>query len=161
MSQDPLALPRILNLLINLLPLWLILAAIFTGHRVRRKRERFLADEEAHFAEKISVLNSATPPANSRCAGLVSGCAAVANNYFMLFCSGWKHLFGGELKSFTRLGSDARRLATVRMLREAEALGADMVCNLRFETALIQTGTNRNGAGVELIAYGTAVITEK
>ena len=68
-----------------------------------------------------------------------------------------KHIFGGELKGYTGMCSDARRLALVRMLREAEQQGADGVCNVRFETAAICSANNqKESGGVELIAYGTA-----
>ena len=54
--------------------------------------------------------------------------------------------------------SDARRLALVRMLQEAEAAGANAVFNIRYETATIIAANNqKQSGGVELIAYGTAV----
>ena len=97
------------------------------------------------------------PPGACSSASLVTGAAVIANNYFVSFASSFKHVFGGEMKGYSGMCSDARRLALVRMLRDAEKLGANTVCNVRFETATIGTGDkNQKSAGVELIAYGTA-----
>ena len=65
-----------------------------------------------------------------------------------------------EMKGYTGMCSDARRLALVRMLQEAEHFGANAVCNVRFETSTINSGEARKkSGGVELIAYGTAFRT--
>ena len=47
--------------------------------------------------------------------------------------------------------SEARALATKRMVEEAEALGADAVVNIRYASSAIMQGA------AEVIAYGTAV----
>ena len=61
-------------------------------------------------------------------------------------------------KRYTGMCSDARRIALVRMLQEAEQLDADAVYNVRFETSTVNSGEKRKSSGgVELIAYGTAV----
>jgi uncharacterized protein YbjQ (UPF0145 family) len=89
---------------------------------------------------------------------LVTGSVVIATNYFISFISSFKHLFGGEMKGYTGMCSDARRIALVRMLQEAEQLGADAVYNVRFETSTVNSGEKRKSSGgVELIAYGTAV----
>lgn len=94
---------------------------------------------------------------NSSSPALVSGAAVIAGNYFVSFVSLFRHLFGGELKGYTGMCSDARRLALVRMLYEAERMGADAVCNIRFETSTINSAEQKQkAAGVELIVYGTA-----
>jgi uncharacterized protein YbjQ (UPF0145 family) len=47
--------------------------------------------------------------------------------------------------------SQARALATKRMVKEAEALGADAIINIRYASSAIM----QNAA--EVIVYGTAV----
>lgn len=47
--------------------------------------------------------------------------------------------------------SEARALATKRMVEEAEALGADAIVNIRYASSAIMQGA------AEVIAYGTAV----
>ena len=46
---------------------------------------------------------------------------------------------------------EARNLATQRMVKEAEALGADAVVNIRYVSASVMQGA------AEVLAYGTAV----
>ncbi|MFC1887689.1 YbjQ family protein [Candidatus Cloacimonadota bacterium] len=60
-------------------------------------------------------------------------------------------VLGGELTEYTEMMGEARRLATDRMLAQAEELGADAVINLRYMT------TSVIGSAAELLAYGTAV----
>ena len=63
----------------------------------------------------------------------------------------FKTLVGGELKAYNELMSEARNLATQRMIAEAEALGADAIVNIRYASSAIMQGA------AEIIAYGTAV----
>ena len=140
------------------LPLLLLGCTWLTQHLIIGARRRFLAEREAYFRERIQLTNlkqSSGRDCFAPC--LVTGAAVIANNYFISFLSGFRRFFGGEMKGYTGMCSDARRLALVRMLQDAEKLGADAVCNVRFETASISTGESRQKAGgVELVAYGTA-----
>ena len=58
---------------------------------------------------------------------------------------------GGEIESYTDMLTEARQLATKRMVDEAEALGADAVVNIRYASASIMQGA------AEITVYGTAV----
>jgi len=60
-------------------------------------------------------------------------------------------ILGGELIEYTEMMGRARKVATDRMIAEAEELGADAVINIRFVT------TSVIGSAAELLAYGTAV----
>ena len=51
----------------------------------------------------------------------------------------------------------ARREAVVRMLRQAQEHGANVVWNVRIETSTIQGKQKGKSAGVEVMAYGTAM----
>ena len=149
----------IFNISFNIgVPLVLLAATWMTQHRIIRARRKYLSEQEAHFRETIPMTNLKQFPSDACCRSiLVTGAAVIANNYFVSFASAFKHIFGGELKGYTGMCSDARRLALVRMLREAEQLGANGVCNVRFETATITSANNpKQSGGVELIAYGTA-----
>ena len=140
-------------------PLALLFATWLTYHSVTSSRRKYLENRENYFRGRIIQTNLKTLP-GWKCSYpvMVSGSAVIANNYFISFIAGFKHLFGGELKGYTAMCSDARRLAVIRMLEETEALGANMVLNIRFETATITSANNqKQSGGVELIAYGTAV----
>lgn len=139
-------------------PLLLLGGSWLIQHLIVSSRRKYLAAEEAYFRKRIPMTNLKRFP-ESGCSdpALVTGAAVIANNYFVSFASAFKHIFGGELGGYTDMCSDARRLALVRMLEEAEHLGADGVCNVRFETAAITSANNpKQSGGVELIAYGTA-----
>ena len=143
-----------------ILPAILLGATWITQHNIVRARRKMLSEQEEYFRKRIPLTNLKQFPAGSSSATLVSGAVVIADNYFISFVAGFKHLFGGEMKGYTGMCSDARRLALVRMLQEAEHFGANAVCNVRFETSTINSGEARKkSGGVELIAYGTAFRT--
>ena len=60
-------------------------------------------------------------------------------------------IVGGELTEYTEMMGRARRVATDRMMNQAERLGADAIINVRYMT------TSVVGSAAELLVYGTAV----
>jgi uncharacterized protein YbjQ (UPF0145 family) len=68
--------------------------------------------------------------------------------------AGLKNIVGGELKGYTELLEDARGEAVERMKKQASAVGANAVLNVRFSTSSVAQGA------AELFAYGTAVVLE-
>ena len=145
------------------LPLLLLVGTWLIHWLGGRSRRRHLDEQEAYFRERVRMTNLKRFP-ESGCFDpqLVTGSAAIANNYFVAFLAGFKHLFGGELKGYTQMCDEARRLALVRLLQEAESIGANAVYNVRFETAtIVSAQNNKQSGGVELIAYGTAVREER
>ncbi len=83
--------------------------------------------------------------------GMVRGNTVRAKNFVRDFTQGIRNIFGGELKAYSDLMTDAREEAVGRMVQEAQRLGADAVVNVRFTTSQITKG------GAEILAYGTAV----
>ena len=139
-------------------PLLLIVGSWLIHRSIENSRHKYLDNQEAYYRNRIRLTNLKLFPNNCDSAVLVSGSAVIASNYFISFVSQFKHIFGGEMKGYTQLCTDARRLALVRLLQDAEHAGANMVYNVRFETATISAGNNRKQTGgVEMIAYGTAV----
>jgi len=86
--------------------------------------------------------------------GLVQGSTVRAKNVGRDILASLKNLVGGELKGYTELLNEAREEATSRMVRQAEAAGANAILNIRFSTSSITQGA------AELFAYGTAVVVE-
>ncbi|MBR4665939.1 MAG: YbjQ family protein [Lentisphaeria bacterium] len=155
--------PSIVADLISLaIPVVLLFGTWLAHRRVNTSRRKYLEEQEQYFRKRLLQTNLKTfPPGKCSDPVLVSGTAVIANNYFVSFAAGFKQVFGGEMKGYTRMCSDARRLAMVRMLQEAEAAGANAVFNVRYETATIISANNqKQSGGVELIAYGTAVRME-
>ena len=83
--------------------------------------------------------------------GIVKGSTIQTTHFGKDFMSAMKTLVGGELTGYQELLTNARQLATKRMVDEAEALGADAVVNVRYASASVMQGA------AEVICYGTAV----
>jgi uncharacterized protein YbjQ (UPF0145 family) len=83
--------------------------------------------------------------------GLVKGNTVRAKWFGKDILAGLRNLVGGELIEYTEMFTEAREEALSRMVKDAEALGADAVVNVRFVTSQITQGAS------ELLAYGTAV----
>ena len=83
--------------------------------------------------------------------GLVKGTVVQSKNVGKDFMAGMKTLVGGEITGYTEMLTEARQLATKRMVDEAAAMGADAVINVRFGSSAVMQGA------AEVIAYGTAV----
>jgi uncharacterized protein YbjQ (UPF0145 family) len=62
-----------------------------------------------------------------------------------------RNLTGGEVKEYTKMLAEAREQAIDRMVEEAQALGADAIVGVRFQTSEMMSGA------AEMLCYGTAV----
>lgn len=83
--------------------------------------------------------------------GLVKGNVVQAKNIGRDIMAGFKNIAGGEIKGYTEMLSEAREIATERMIKDAASMGADAVINVRYDSSSVLDGT------CEIIAYGTAV----
>lgn len=91
---------------------------------------------------------------------LVSGEIAIGADYFKEYISSIKSFFGGRLSSYEPILDRARREAMLRM-RE-RALGADIIVNVRLDTANLNAISNvKQPARLSIFAYGTAITYEK
>ena len=91
------------------------------------------------------------PGKNVEALGIVKGMVVQSKNIGKDFMAGMKTLVGGEIVGYTEMLTEARQIATKRMVDEAEALGADAIINIRFGSSSVMQGA------AEVIAYGTAV----
>ena len=83
--------------------------------------------------------------------GLVKGTTVQSKHIGRDFMAGMKTIVGGEIKGYTEMLSEARKIATERMIAEAESLGADAVVGIRYGSSEALQGA------AEILAYGTAV----
>jgi len=92
----------------------------------------------------MTIVNTETIPGKTVVAvkGLVQGNTVRAKNIGRDIAAGFKNMVGGELKGYTELLTESRRL------------GANAVVNVRFSTSAITSGAS------EMMAYGTAVVAE-
>jgi uncharacterized protein YbjQ (UPF0145 family) len=86
--------------------------------------------------------------------GLVQGSTVRAKHIGKDLFASLKNIVGGELKAYTELLQESRDEALERMVKQAQAVGANAVLNVRFATSSITQGA------AELFAYGTAVVLE-
>jgi uncharacterized protein YbjQ (UPF0145 family) len=68
--------------------------------------------------------------------------------------AGFRNIAGGEVHEYSKLLGESREQAVDRMIEEAQALGADAVIAVRFQTSMVMTGA------AEMLCYGTAVKLE-
>ena len=83
--------------------------------------------------------------------GLVKGTVVQSKNIGRDFMAGMKTLVGGEIVGYTEMLTEARQIATKRMVDEAEAMGADAIIGVTFGSSVVMQGA------AEIVAYGTAV----
>lgn len=83
--------------------------------------------------------------------GLVIGNVVRSKNVGRDIMAGLKSIAGGELKGYTEMMAEARKIATDRMIEEATKLQADAVIGVRYVSSEIVQGAS------EITAYGTAV----
>lgn len=69
--------------------------------------------------------------------------------------AGLRSIIGGEIHEYTKLLEDARTHAVERMVKNAEAKGANAVIMMRFDSSEIGQIMS------EIVAYGTAVVLEE
>jgi uncharacterized protein YbjQ (UPF0145 family) len=65
--------------------------------------------------------------------------------------AGLKSIVGGEIRGYTEMLTEARNIATDRMIEQATMLGADAIVGVRYTTSAIVDGAS------ELLVFGTAV----
>ena len=83
--------------------------------------------------------------------GIVKGTIVQTKNFGKDFMAGMKTMVGGEITGYTEMLTEARQIATKRMVDEAEAISADAIVGVRYGSSQIMQGA------AEVIAYGTAV----
>jgi len=86
--------------------------------------------------------------------GLVRGSSIRTRHIGRHFVAVLRTAAGGEVKEYTKMLAEAREQAIDRMVEEAQALRADAVVCVRFQTAEVLA------AAAEMLCYGTAVRME-
>ena len=69
--------------------------------------------------------------------------------------AGLRSIVGGEITEYTTLLEEARRHAVDRMVQNAQAMGANAIVMMRFDSSEIGQVMS------EIVAYGTAAVVEK
>lgn len=86
--------------------------------------------------------------------GFVRGATIHAKHVGRDIAASFKTLVGGEIKGYTEMMEEARKVAIGRMVEQAESLGANAIVGMRISSSAVMAGA------AEIIAYGTAVVIE-
>lgn len=142
------------------LPLVILIFAYLVGNYLEKQHFRRLRRREAAL-DGFPVTTFAAMPAEWQVerAEMVSGNVVVSLDYFKRVIAGLRSIIGGRVKTYEPLLDRARREALLRMTESAKDRGYDAVINVRLETSRLAnaTGNGKGTAGVEMLAFGTAV----
>ncbi len=129
----------------------LVLLTVAAEHGKGRNGERELPNIKT--GSRMLIQTSAEVPGRKviKTLGLVQGHTIFAIWIGRDLSALVRLILGGELIEYTEMMGHARKIATSRMVANAEKLKADAVINLRFMTTSVM------GSAAELLAYGTAV----
>ena len=150
-----------LNLFLNFgLPLVLLMAAYFVGSMIERAHFRNIRIRESQY-HGYPVVSFDTMPDDWTVSDstMVAGNIVVSLDYFKRVIAGLRSLVGGRIKTYEPLLERARREALLRMTESARRPGYDAIFNVRLETSRLANsrGDGNGTAGVEMLAFGTAV----
>ncbi|KRM96446.1 hypothetical protein FC19_GL000737 [Liquorilactobacillus aquaticus DSM 21051] len=83
--------------------------------------------------------------------GEVFGLTTQSKNIFRNIGASLKNLVGGEIKDYSKMLEESRMVSLERLRKNAQAMGADAVVMMRFDSGSIGTDMQ------SVAAYGTAV----
>ena len=87
--------------------------------------------------------------------GIVTGNTVPARHIGRDIAAALRNIVGGEIKEYSELLEQSRKIALETLKEKARKMGANAVIGIRFSTASIM------GGAAEILAYGTAVVVEK
>ncbi len=150
-----------LNLLLNFgLPILLLVVTYFVGSylEARHFRDIVKREDEAHGFPTVSF-RAMPDDWTASSSTLVTGSIVISLDYFKRVIAGLRGLVGGRIKTYEPLLERARREALLRMIESARQQGYDAIINVRLETSRLANarGDGKGTAGVEMLAFGTAV----
>jgi uncharacterized protein YbjQ (UPF0145 family) len=152
---------ELLSLLIT--PVVLFGAWIAGGMLERRHLEGLLLLESGSQDVLAVTIEDLPPGWEVESCELVMGNVVISQDYFKRVAGSIKGIFGGNIRVFEPLLERARREALIRMKGVAHARGYNTVINVRLETAPLakSRGDGKGTAGVEILAFGTAILVNR
>ena len=83
--------------------------------------------------------------------GIVKGTTVNSRHIGKDIGASFKTIVGGEIKGYTEMIEEAQKIATERMVSDAERMNADAIVGVRLSTSSVMQSAS------EITAYGTAV----
>ena len=142
------------------LPLLILMIAYFIGSAIEKRHFANIRKREDDL-HGFPVVSFDTMPDDWKVSSsnLVTGSIVISLDYFKRVIAGLRGLIGGRIKTYEPLLERARREALLRMTESAREQGYDAIFNVRLETSRLANATRdgKGTAGVEMLAFGTAV----
>ncbi len=143
--------------------LWLLLPVIvgfIVGTYLEHQHFASIRAREAALQNRVFTYTGRVIPADIAPGELrlLAGSTVVSVDAFKRLAAKLHSFFGGRMTAYESLLERARREAVLRLREKADSLGATLIFGVRIETAAINDGDPRLSTGLELIAYGTALI---
>ena len=83
--------------------------------------------------------------------GIVKGTTVNSRHIGKDIGASFKTIVGGEIKGYTEMIEEAQKIATERMVSDAERMNADAIVGVRLSTSSVMQSAS------EITAFGTAV----
>ena len=161
---EPIVSEHMLLLLMFLLPSGVFIFGALWGRRIEKRHFADLARREALYRD-FPVLNWRKTPTGYEVsnATMVSGGVVISDDAGKQLLARFKNFLGGNIRSYETLLERGRREARLRMLEQARSEGADVVINVRYDTADLTSRRNdqSNPVGIEVFVFGTALNLRK
>ncbi|MBX3709929.1 MAG: YbjQ family protein [Gammaproteobacteria bacterium] len=90
--------------------------------------------------------------------GIVRGIIVRAPTIMQGFWGTLKNMLGGNIGAYTAMCEQTRQLAYKFMVEHAQAVGANAVIGMRYDSSQVSSG---GVSGTEVLCYGTAVVLDK
>jgi len=153
--------PELVESVFNLgVPAFLLALGYVAGSMAEKSHYKSIRLRELRL-RRMPTTNLRRPPVHWRIekVALVSGSTVISVDYFKRFLAQLRGFIGGRVRAYESLLDRARREAVLRMKEEAVKGGFDAVINVRLESSNIAAPlrNDRGTAGVEVLAFGTAV----
>ena len=100
----------------------------------------------------LSTLEQAPGKQVAHVLGMATGSVVTSKHLGKDFMAGMKTIVGGEIKGYTEMLDEARKVALQRLEESAAAMGADAVLGIRLTSSSVMQ------SAAEVTAYGTAVL---
>ena len=149
-----------MELLVLLVTPVMLLGAWISGSMLERRHLKSLLLLESGSSGVLAITIEDLPPDwHVESCELVMGNVVISQDYFKRVAASIKSIFGGNIGVLEPLLERARREALIRMKGVAHARGYDTIINVRIETATLASsrGNGKGTAGVEILAFGTAI----
>ncbi|MDH3271140.1 MAG: YbjQ family protein [Gemmatimonadota bacterium] len=138
----------------------LLFGTWLTGSLLERRHLESLRLLESGSRDVLAITIEDVPPEwTVESCELVIGNVVISQDYFKRFAAAMKGIVGGRIGVYEPLLERARREALLRMKGVAHARGYNTIINVRIETSPLarSRGDGKGTAGVEIMAFGTAI----